>query len=204
MASAPRRGHAGDMSTIVDHWRTRTRSGRDRRAAELPFGTVTFLFTDVEGSTRLLREYGDEYAALLADHRRRIRAAIAAHDGVETDAVGDAVFAAFARAPDAVTAAGDAQIALAAGRVRVRMGLHTGEPLVTDEGYVGLDVHRAARITAAGHGGQVLLSQITRDLVDADVRDLGEHLLKDLPRPERIYQLGDGAFAPLATTSLER
>jgi class 3 adenylate cyclase len=166
---------------------------------ELPCGTVTFLFTDIEGSTRLLRTHGEQYVELLAMHRRRIRAAISAHDGVETGSVGDAVFAAFHRAHDAVAAALDAQAALAQGPVLVRMGLHTGEPLVTPEGYVGLEVHRTARITAAGHGGQVLLSQITRHLVDVDVRDLGEHRLKDLPHPERIFQLGQRAFAPLAT-----
>jgi class 3 adenylate cyclase len=189
------------MSSILDVWRGRSQWAQPRGATrpELPSGTVTFLFTDVEGSTRLLRKYREAYAELLADHRRRIRAAIAAHDGVETDSVGDALFAAFHRAPDAVAAAGDAQTALAAGPVRVRMGLHTGKPVVTDEGYVGLDLHRAARIAAAGHGGQVLLSQATRDLVAVDVCDLGEHRLKDLPRPERMYQLGDHVFAPLIT-----
>jgi predicted ATPase len=167
--------------------------------SELPSGTVTFLFTDVEGSTRLLREHGDGYVALLAAQRRAIRAAVSAHGGVEVGTEGDAVFAVFARADDAFAAAADAQAALAAGPVRVRMGLHTGTPRLTDEGYVGLDVHRGARIAAAGHGGQVLLSQTTRDLVAADVRDLGEHRLKDLAAPERIFQLGHGKFAPLAS-----
>jgi predicted ATPase/class 3 adenylate cyclase len=165
--------------------------------ADLPSGTVTFLFTDVEGSTRLLREHGDGYAALLAEQRRAIRAAVGAHGGVEMGTEGDAVFAVFARAADAVAAAGEAQAALGAGPVRVRMGLHTGAPLLTEEGYVGIDVHRAARISAAGHGGQVLLSHATRDLVEADVRDLGEHRLKDLAAPERVFQLGDGDFPPL-------
>jgi hypothetical protein len=135
------------------------RGVRATPAPELPSETVTLLFTDIEGSTRLLREHGDAYAELLGEHRWRLRAAISARGGVETGAVGDALFAAFRRAPDAVRAASDAQAALAAGPVRIRMGLHAGEPIVTDEGYVGLDVHRAARITAAGHGGQVLRSQ---------------------------------------------
>ena len=142
--------------------------------SELPSGTVTFLFTDVEGSTRLLLEHGDAYAALLSEHRRAIRTAVSAHGGVEMGTEGDAVFVAFTRAADAVAAAADVQAALAGGPVHVRMGLHTGAPHLTDEGYVGIDVHRAARIAAAGHGGQVLLSRETRDLVDAEVRDLGE------------------------------
>jgi class 3 adenylate cyclase len=125
--------------------------------AELPTGTVTFLFTDIEGSTRLLRELGDGYADALAEHRRALREAWGRHEGVEVDTQGDAFFVAFARASDAVAAAADAQAALVDGPVRVRMGLHTGEPIRGDEGYVGLDVHRAARIAAAGHGRQVLL-----------------------------------------------
>ena len=120
---------------------------------ELPQGTVTFLFTDIEGSTRLLRELGPRYPDVLAKHRRALREAFAHHGGVEVDTQGDAFFVAFARASDAVAAAAEAQAALADGPVWVRMGLHTGEPVVTDEGYVGVDVHRAARIAAAGHGG---------------------------------------------------
>lgn len=167
---------------------------------ELPRGTVTFLFTDIEGSTRLLDELGEGYADALAEHRRALREAFTRHDGVEVDTQGDAFFVAFARASDAVAAAEDGQRALAGGPVRARMGLHTGEPTVTSEGYVGEDVHRASRIAAAGHGGQVLLSQSTRDLAGRDdVRDLGEHRLKDLPGTVRIYQLGDGEFAPLRT-----
>jgi len=165
----------------------------------LPSGTVTFLFTDIEGSTRLLHELGDAYAAALAEHRRVLREAFARHGGVEVDTQGDAFFVAFARASDAVAAARDAQAELGRGPVRVRMGLHTGEPTVTPEGYVGMDVHRAARVAAAGHGGQVLLSQATRDLVDAAVRDLGDHRLKDLSAPERIFQLGNGEFPRLKT-----
>ncbi len=165
---------------------------------KLPAGTVTFLFTDIEGSTKLLHELGDEYADALSEHRRVLRAAFAAHGGVEVDTQGDAFFVAFSRARDALAAARDAQEALGGGPLRVRMGVHTGEPLVTDEGYVGIDVHRAARIAAVGHGGQVLVSQSTRELAGADgLRDLGEHRLKDLTAAERIYQLGDGEFPPL-------
>jgi predicted ATPase/class 3 adenylate cyclase len=164
----------------------------------LPSGTVTFLFTDIEGSTKLLHELGADYADALAEHRRALREAFAAHDGVEVDTQGDAFFVAFARATDALAAATAGQEALAPGPIRVRMGVHTGEPVVTDEGYVGLDVHRAARIAAVGHGGQVLVSQATRDLAgEEDLRDLGEHRLKDLTAPERLYQLGDAAFPPL-------
>ncbi len=156
---------------------------------DLPTGVVTLLFTDVEGSTRLLQELGHGYAEALQEHRRRLRAAFAAHDGVEVDTQGDAFFVAFGRASDAIAAAAEAQRALADGPIRVRMGLHTGEPRLTEEGYVGLDVHRGARIAAVGHGGQVLLSQATRALVDGPVRDLGPHRLKDLSAPERIFQL---------------
>ena len=164
----------------------------------LPHGTVTFLFTDIEGSTRLLRELGDEYADVLADHRRALREVFARHGGVEMGSEGDAFFVAFAKASDALAAAAEGREALAAGPIRVRMGLHTGEPTVTDEGYVGIDVHRAARIAAAGHGGQILVSQATRDLAGADrLRDLGVHRLKDLEAPERLYQLDDDEFPPL-------
>src|SRR5436853_798680 len=170
---------------------------------DLPTGVVTLLFTDVEGSTRLLEGLGDGYGDALHEHRRRLRAAFAAHNGVEVDTQGDAFFVAFGRASDAVAAAEDGQRALADGPLRVRMGIHTGEPRLTEEGYVGLDVHKGARIAAAGHGGQVLLSQATKALVDADVRDLGPHRLKDLSAPERIFQLEiDGLpseFPPLRT-----
>ena len=166
---------------------------------ELPSGTVTFLFTDIEGSTRLLQELGDGYTDALAEHRRLLRDAIERHEGVEVDTQGDAFFVAFARAADAVAAAREGQRALEGGPVRVRMGVHTGEPLLTDEGYVGMDVHRAARIASAGHGGQVLVSQTTRDLLSdpSPLRDLGEHRLKDLSAPQRLYQLGDDEFPPL-------
>jgi class 3 adenylate cyclase len=164
---------------------------------ELPGGTVTFLFTDVEGSTRLLHELGDAYANVLAEHRRVLRDAFTRHGGVEVDTQGDAFFVAFPRSSDALAAAAAARDALATSPVRVRMGLHTGEPLLTDEGYVGIDVHRAARIAAVGHGGQILVSQSTCDLAGGGLRDLGQHRLKDLIAPERIYQLGDGDFPPL-------
>ena len=166
---------------------------------ELPSGTVTLLFTDIEGSTGLLHELGDRYAGVLAAHRAALRDAAAQNRGIEVDTQGDSFLFAFARATDAVAAARGAQSALGAGPVRVRMGTHTGEPLVTGEGYVGVDVHRAARIMAAGHGGQVLLSDATRQLVPATepVRDLGEHRLKDLSAPQRLHQLGDEQFPRL-------
>jgi predicted ATPase len=165
---------------------------------ELPSGTVTFLFSDIEGSTRLLHAHGERFAGLLSEHRAVLRDAFERHGGVEVDTQGDAFFVAFARASDALAAAAEAQAGLRGGPISVRIGIHTGEPVVTDEGYVGIDVHRAARIAAAGHGGQVLLSQATRDLAGAqDVRDLGEHRLKDLSAPERVFQLGDERFPPL-------
>ena len=166
---------------------------------DLPSGTVTFLFTDVEGSTRLLHELGAEaYAEALAAHRRELRAAFTAHGGTEVDTQGDAFFIAFPTAPGALQAAADGRTALQGGPISVRVGLHTGTPLLTDEGYVGEDVHRAARIAACGHGGQVLVSTSTAALVDSDqLHDLGEHRLKDLSAPERIYQLGDHEFPAL-------
>ena len=158
----------------------------------LPAGTVTLLFTDIEGSTKLARRLGDGYRHVLASHRSVLRDAFAEHNGVEVDTQGDSFFVAFSRAHDAVAAAAAAQRALADGEVRVRIGIHTGEPTLADGGYyVGVDLSRAARISAAAHGGQVLLSRATRDLVgdDAVIRDLGEHLLKDIEGPERLYQL---------------
>jgi len=171
---------------------------------QLPTGTVTFVFTDIEGSTRLLQHLGaGAYADELAQHRHALREVFGRHDGVEVDTQGDSFFIAFATAPAAIAAAAEAQQALSAGPVRVRMGIHTGTPHVTEEGYVGPDVHRAARIAAAGHGGQILVSSSTASLVDADsLRDLGEHRLKDLAAPERIFQLGGEAFPPL--TSLQQ
>jgi class 3 adenylate cyclase len=168
---------------------------------ELPTGTVTFLFTDVEGSAQLVQRLRDGWPQVHADHRRLLREAFAASNGREVDTQGDSFFVAFARARDAVGAAAAGQRALARHawpdgvQVRVRMGIHTGEPSVGDEGYLGLDVIRASRICAAGHGGQVLVSEATRGLVDWDelegisLLDLGEHQLKDMRRPERLSQL---------------
>jgi predicted ATPase/class 3 adenylate cyclase len=174
----------------------------------LPTGTVTFLFTDIEGSTRLLRRLGERYAEVLGRHDRLVRAACAGHGGREMNTLGDAFFVAFARASDAVAAAVQVQRALAAEQwpegagVSVRMGLHTGEPVLGGADYVGLDVHRAARICAAGHGGQVLISRPTRELIaddlspDVVLKDLGEHRLKDLDRPEHLFQLVVGGLPP--------
>jgi predicted ATPase len=170
--------------------------------ADLPSGTVTFLFTDIEGSTKLLHELGPEgFAGALAEHRRLLRDAFNGRGGVEVDTQGDAFFYAFPDAAAAVEAARAGREALAAGPIRVRVGIHTGAPHVTDEGYIGPDVHLGARIGAAGHGGQVLLSKETFDLVDVDVLDLGEHRLKDFEQPVWIYQLGTEAFPPLKTIS---
>ena len=171
--------------------------------SDLPTGTVTFLFTDVEGSTRLLRELGAEaYAGALADHRRIVREACAAKGGVEVDTQGDAFFVAFPSAPEAAYAAQAITDALERGRISLRIGLHTGTPLATDEGYVGDDVHFAARVAASGHGGQVLLSKSARELVEGlAITDLGEHRLKDIEGAVSIYQLGDKSFPPLKTIS---
>jgi class 3 adenylate cyclase len=165
---------------------------------DLPSGTVTFLFTDIEGSTRLLHELGPEaYAEALAEHRRILREAFARFGGVEVDTQGDALFVVFPTAPGALEAATEALQRLEPVSIRVRMGIHTGTPLLTEEGYVGQDVHRAARIAAAGHGGQVLVSASTATLVGLDLLDLGEHRFKDLAAPERVYQLGAGEFPAL-------
>ena len=169
---------------------------------DLPSGTVTLLFTDIEGSTRLLNELGAEaYDEALAEHRRLLREAFARRGGVEVDTQGDAFFYAFPSAPEAIEAAGEGQQALSVGPDPRRMGLHTGRPHVGREGYVGEDVHLAARIAAAGHGGQVLVSQATRALVDRELADLGEHRLKDFSEPVWIFQLGEERFPPLKTIS---
>ena len=169
--------------------------------AELPTGTITFLFTDIEGSTRLLQQLGEKFADLLSMQQQLLRAACKTHHGSMVSSEGDSFFVAFPSALDAIQAVVQAQQALAAqawpsgAQVRVRMGLHTGEAQVSSSNYVGLDVHRAARIAAAAHGGQVLLSQTTYDLVESElpegvtVRDLGEHHLKDLRRAKHLYQL---------------
>ena len=172
----------------------------------LPSGTVTFVFSDIEGSTALLKQLGERYDGLLADHRRLMRESFTERGGVEIDTQGDAFFFAFSRARDAVEAAVEAQRAHAGhdwpedSTVLVRMGLHTGEPAVGSEGYLGLDVVRAARLCTAGEGGHVLLSDTTRALVGASLPDgvsifpLGERQLKDIDEPERVFELEiDGA-----------
>ena len=180
----------------------------------LPGGTVTFGFTAIEGSTKLLQELGDEeYGRVSGDHRRLVRETFGAHGGTEIDTQGDAFFFSFPRARDAVAAAVDAQRALGdhewpeGWEVLVRMGIHTGEPHVGEEGYLGLDVVRAARISAAGHGGQILISETTRALIGNQlpegvaVHDLGQQHLKDVQH-EHIYELTiDGSLAgkPLKT-----
>jgi predicted ATPase/class 3 adenylate cyclase len=170
--------------------------------SDLPAGTVTFLFTDVEGSTKLLHELGaEQYAEALAEHRRVIREACAAEDGVEVDTQGDAFFFAFPTAPGALGAASAFTEVLASGPIQVRVGLHTGRPLLADEGYVGDDVHYAARVASSGHGGQVVLSKTTAAVVDVELVDLGEHRLKDIPNAVSIFQLGAGSFPPLKTIS---
>src|SRR5919201_3793721 len=165
--------------------------------AEAPSGTVTLLGSDNEGSTRLLQRTGESYADLLAEHRRLLHEAFERHRGFEVDSEGDAFFVAFASANDAAAAAAEAQRTLATyewpgdAEIRVRIGLHTGEPRSVEGRYVGLDVHHAARVMAAGHGGQVLVSESTRALLDDRFRlhDLGEHRLKDLSGPQHLYQL---------------
>ena len=185
----------------------------------LPGGTVTFLFSDIEGSTRLLEQLGDRYGGVHRDHRRILREQLTAADGQEVDTQGDAFFFSFARAKDAVAGAVAAQRRVREHDwpdgvdVKVRMGLHTGEPTVGEEGYLGLDVVRAARICSAGHGGQILLSETTRALLGNDVpegleiRDLGEANLKDVQH-ERIFQLAlpeqRDEFPPLKTAAPPR
>jgi predicted ATPase len=168
---------------------------------DLPAGTVTFVFTDIEGSTRLLGELGaKEYGRALADHRALVRQIFSEREGHEVDTQGDAFFFAFTTATAALEAAGRVQDALRAGPIRIRIGVHTGAPRLTDEGYVGTDVHRAARIAASGHGGQTLVSASTAALASGvELTDLGEHRLKDLSAAERIYQLGKSEFPLLKT-----
>lgn len=167
----------------------------------LPAGTVTFVFSDIEGSTALVKQLGERYGELLGEHRRLMRDALGGAGGIEIDTQGDAFFFAFARARDAVAAAVSAQRAHTehdwpdGAEVRVRMGLHTGEPAVGAEGYHGLDVVRAARLGAVGGGGHVVLSETTRALLGSSLPDgvavhpLGERQLKDIDEPERLYEL---------------
>jgi predicted ATPase/class 3 adenylate cyclase len=173
---------------------------------DLPPGTVTFLFTDIEGSTKLLDELGAaEYAVALSEHRRAVRESCTAQGGVEVDTQGDAFFFAFPTVPGALQASHAIVERLRSGALQVRIGLHTGTPLMTEEGYVGADVHRAARIAASGYGGQVLVSSASAALVAPSgagtpalpLRDLGEHRFKDLAAPERVFQLGEEDFPPL-------
>jgi predicted ATPase len=166
---------------------------------DLPNGTVTFLFTDIQRSTRLLHELGPGgYGEALAEHRRLLREAFAAHGGVEVDTQGDAFFVAFPTAPGAANAAREGHAALAAGPVRVRVGLHTGVPTLTEDGYVGADVHRGARVAALAHGGQTIVSPATAALLDgAELLDLGVHRLKDFDGAVRLFQDGPGSFPPV-------
>jgi YVTN family beta-propeller protein len=182
--------------------------------ADLPSGAITFLFTDIEGSTRLLKQLRERYSEVLAEHQRLLRAAFAAHGGHEVDTQGDSFFVAFASAREALLAAVEGQLALLSHswpddvQVKVRMGLHTGHAVAAEGRYTGLAVHRAARIGAAGHGGQVLVSHATQTLLEDEeedlhifLRDLDEQRLKDLDRPVRLYQaVADGLaelFPPL-------
>jgi class 3 adenylate cyclase len=182
---------------------------------DLPSGTVTLLFTDIEGSTRLLARLRERYGDVLREHRRLLRAVFEENGGREIDVQGDGFFVAFSRAKDALATVIAGQRAIVGHdwpdgvELRVRMGLHTGEPSLGDEGYHGLVVHQASRVCAAGHGGQILVSNATRELIEdelpagVELRDLGEHRLKDLVRPVRLFQLDVDAlpseFPPLRT-----
>jgi predicted ATPase len=167
-----------------------------------PSGTITLVFTDIEGSTRLLRELGEEaYKQALGDHRRVVRDAFDRFGGYEVDYEGDAFFYAFADASAAVAAVREAIDGLSSGPIKIRVGVHTGRPALDPPKYVGMDVHLAARTMSAGHGGQVVLSQATRQLVDCEALDLGEHRLKDFDDPVWLFQLGDERFPPLKTIS---
>jgi predicted ATPase/class 3 adenylate cyclase len=171
----------------------------------LPTGTVTFMFTDIAGSTRLLNDIGEErYAEELSRHRVVLRTAFSRHDGVEVSTEGDSFFVVFPTATQALHAATEGLEALRTGLIRVRIGIHTGTPLLADNDYVGMDVHRASRIANAGSGGQVLVSATAAALADPnrfELVDLGDHRLKDLAKPERIFQLGTGSFPPVKSLS---
>lgn len=177
-------------------------AGDHASVAVQPSGTVTFVFTDVEGSTTLLDGLGAEaYREALAEHRSVLREVFAAHSGYEVDEAGDGLFYAFGSASEAVGAVGRATALLAERPVRVRIGVHTGEALLDPPKYVGADVHKAARIMSAAHGGQVVLSAATHELVLGEMLDLGRHRLKDFPEPVSLYQLGLERFPPLRTIS---
>jgi len=188
-----------EKRNLLDSRSTHSRERSGRR--DLPEGTVTLLFTDIEGSTHLLQQVGDRYTDVLTEYRQLQRAIFREYHGYEVDTQGDAFFTVFARTRDAVAAAVATQHTFARHSwgegitIRVRIGIHTGEPELAAEGYVGIDVHLAARLMSAGHGGQVLLSQTTRDLLihtlpdHVALRDLGEHRLKDLPYPQHLFQL---------------
>jgi len=169
---------------------------------DLPRGTVTFLFTDIEGSTDLVRELGAEFGSIRSEHRRVLREAFDALGGHEIDTAGDGFFVVFERAGDAVAAAIAAQRSLSDSRVRVRMGLHSAEPYLDADGYVGVGVSRASRICDAGHGGQILLSNATAGIVEdlglegVQLQDLGEHRLKNIDRPERVFQVVADGLEP--------
>src|SRR5579864_9090468 len=206
LAEASRKGASGQTLPVLASGDP-AEAGRGAASMDyLPRGTVTLLFTDIEGSSSLLQQVGQRYTQVLGECRRLLRAAFHQYHGHEVDTQGDAFFVVFARATDALSAAVAAQRALASHSwptgvtVRVRMGLHTGEPELTPEGYVGIDVHHAARIMSAGHGGQILLSQTTRDLVEhylaehTYLQDLGEYRLKDLQRPSHLFQLNISDF----------
>jgi class 3 adenylate cyclase len=184
------------------------RDAYDRGVAELPAGTVTFVFTDIEDSTELLKALGDAYRELLSEHRRIVRTAFGEHGGIEIDTQGDAFFFVFQRAREALAGAVEAQREHARADwpgdadVRVRMGLHTGESAVHEEGYVGLDVVRAARICTVGRGGQILLSESTRALVGSGVPDgvsvfpLGQRHLRGIDEPERVFEVAIDGLEP--------
>jgi predicted ATPase len=167
-----------------------------------PSGTVTMVFTDIEGSTKLLEQLGTaDYRAALGEHRRIVRDACNRHHGYEVDYEGDAFFYAFASAQDAVSAVAEAMAGLEDGPIRIRVGIHTGSPELDPPKYVGIDVHTAARIMASGHGGQVVVSPSTAPLVETPLQELGEHRLKDIAEPIPLYQLGGESFPPLKTIS---
>ena len=171
-------------------------------AVEQPSGEVTLVFSDIEGSTRLLEELGtDAYREALGEHRRIVREAYGRHAGYEVDYEGDAFFYVFASAPAAVSAVADAMARLEKGPIRIRVGMHTGAPALDPPKYVGMDVHFAARVMGSAHGGQVVLSRATADLVEVELTELGEHRLKDIAQAVPLYQRGEGSFPPLKTIS---